>query len=260
MHLTPLDHFFWGAGFVANAVLLLVLWYRRRWHTFPFFASALALTVTRTVGLYLINTFGNGRQYSVAYWSLAVVDTFLQLGVIFELASKVFRPLNTWLPDVRGLLGWLAGLSVLGASCLTWLASPPARTPIEAFATRGNLFAAALMSELFLSMMVVSLTAGLPWRSHAGAIAQGLGGYSLISVVIEAGHAYFGVGREAAAFVLLSQIRMVAYLGCVLYWVVNLNSDEQSARTMTGEMRADLLTLQTQVAGDLRTVKFRKSK
>ena len=53
-------------------------------------------------------------------------------------------------------------------------------------------------------------------------IAQGLGAYSLLGVLIETGHSYFGVGRELPAFIVLSHVRMAAYLVCVNYWIISL--------------------------------------
>ena len=103
---------------------------------------------------------------------------------------------------------------------------------MESFATKGNLFAAALQSELFVVMMALSINARLPWKTHVAKIAQGLGAYSLLSVLIETGHSYFGVGRDTSVLI-LSHVRMVAYLVCVNYWIINLWRDERPARKMT---------------------------
>ncbi len=260
MYLTRLDLFLWGAGFLSNVLLLFILFYRRRAFQFPFFTAIITLEVCKTILLYLVRGYGTKSNYFYAYWSLTLADTLLQLCVVYEVASQVFRPMQRWASDLRRSFGWMVFLSVGLASAITWLASPQALNWMQALATRGNLFGASLMSELFVAMLVISMTAGLPWRSHAGAIAQGLGGYSLVSVLIETGHAYFGVGGDMPAFVLLSQLRMVAYLGCVGYWTVNLASDEQPGRVMTGEMRAAMVTLHAQLAGDLRSLRFRKNK
>ena len=134
---------------------------------------------------------------------------------------------------------------------LSWLASPPARTWAHSFVTKGTLFAAALMSELFVLMMAVSISARLPWKTHVAKIAQGLGVYSLISLLIETGHSYFGVGRDVRAFVFLSHIRIASYLICVAYWAVMLWRKEQLSREMSAEMRQRLFTLQRRVEYDL---------
>jgi hypothetical protein len=129
---------------------------------------------------------------------------------------------------------------------------------MQAFATKGNLFAAALQSELFVAMMALSMDARLPWRTHVAKIAQGLGAYSLLAVLIETGHSYFGVGRQLPAFLVLSHIRMAAYLVCVNYWIINLWREERPGRRMTSEMREKMFTLQTLVEYHLHDLRSRK--
>jgi len=114
------------------------------------------------------------------------------------------------------------------------------------------------MSELFVLMMALSISARLPWRTHVAKIAEGLGAYSLISMLIETGHSYFGVGREVPAFVFLSHVRMAAYLACVSYWILMLWPDEQPGRAMTQEMRESIFTLQRQVEYHLQQLRSRK--
>jgi hypothetical protein len=258
VRLTGLDLLFWAAGFVANLGLLFVLWYRRRARVFPFLTALITLNVGRTIVLYLVLRYAAKNSYFYTYWSLIVLDTTLQLCVVYEIASRVFRPLDVWAHDLRTSFVWLMGLSLSVAFALTWLASPPARTWIQAFATRGNLFAAALLSELFVAMMALSINAGLPWKTHVAKIAQGLGAYSLITVLIESGHSYFGAGRELPTFTALSHVRMAAYLGCVTYWMINLWRDERPARRMTEEMRGKMFTLQTRLEYYLRDLRSRE--
>ena len=127
---------------------------------------------------------------------------------------------------MRGSFVWLVGLSVSVALGLSWLASSPARSWMLAVTYKGNLFAAALMSELFVAMMALAVSARLPWRGHTAGIAKGLGAYSLLTVLIETGHSYFGRSRELPVFVIFSDIRMAAYLCCVTYWIIDLWRDE----------------------------------
>jgi hypothetical protein len=257
MHLTGIDFFFWAVSFSENVVLLFVLWYRRLAGSFPFFTALAVLSVIRTLVLYCVLKHGTTSCYFYTYWSLAMLDTMLQLGIIYEIASRVFRPVGVWAPDVRGSFSWMLGLSVTVALGLSWLASPPAPTWRQSFVTRGNLFAAALISELFILMMALSISARLPWRTHAAKIAQGLGAYSLVIMLIETGHSYFGVG-EVRNFRFLSHIRIAAYMSCVAYWALMLWRAEQPSREMTQEMRERLFTLQRLVAYDLQELRSRK--
>jgi hypothetical protein len=258
MHLTGLDFVLWAVSFLANLGLLFVLCYRRLAKNFPLFTSLALLCVLRAVVMYFVLNHGTRRSYFLTYWSLAVVDTVLELGIVYEIASRVFRPVGVWARDVRGSFLWMAGLSVTVALGLSWLASPPARTWAEAFVTKGTLFAAALISELFVLMMALSISVSLPWRTHVAKIAQGLGAYSLVSVLIETGHSYFGVSRELPAFVFLSHIRIAAYIACVSYWSVTLWHKEEPSREMTQEMRERLFTLQRRVEYDLQNLRSRK--
>jgi hypothetical protein len=258
MRLTSLDFLFWAAGFAEQLALLFVLWYRRRARAFPYFTALITLNVIRTIVLYCVLHDGTKAAYAYTYWWAAVLDVILQLCVVYEVASRVFRPLDIWASDVRSKFVWLLGLSISVALGLTWLESPPARTWMQGFATKGNLFTAALQSELFVVMMALSISARLPWRTHVAKIAQGLGAYSLISVLFETGHSYFGMGRDLPVFILLSHVRMAAYLGCVSYWIINLWSDERTARKMTEQMRENMFALQVQVEYQLQNLRSRK--
>src|ERR1700761_7759182 len=101
MALTHLDLLLWGTGFAANAALLFVLGYRRQWILFPFFTALILLNVVRSIVLFFVLHYWTAHAYFYVYWSLALLDTALQLAVVYEIASKVFRPLNVWAQDLR---------------------------------------------------------------------------------------------------------------------------------------------------------------
>ncbi len=96
MHLTGLDFLFWAAGFMENLALLFTLWYRRRAKGFPFFTALITLSVVRTIVMYFVLDYGTKESYFHTYWSLAILDTMLELCVVYEVASRVFRPLGEW--------------------------------------------------------------------------------------------------------------------------------------------------------------------
>jgi hypothetical protein len=258
MPLTRLDLLFWCSGFALNAGLLAVLIYRGRARRFSFFTALIALNVVRTILLFFVHRYSSRIAYFHMYWSLLILDTSLQLAVVYELASQVFRPLDVWAADLRKT--FLASLAIcVGiAGGLTWLANPPVQTWMQAFVTRGNLFAATLLSELFVAMMAFSVHAGLPWRTHVAKIAQGLGAYSLVTVLIEVGHSYFGGGSNIPVSKALSHFRMLCYLGCVMYWMNHLWREEQPVCPMSGEMWEKLFTLQAGVEYHLRDLRSRQ--
>ena len=96
MHLTGLDLLFWAASFFGHVALLVVLFLRRRARTFPLFTTFICANILRTISLYLIARFGTKATYFYTYWYLAIFDVGLQLGVVYELASSIFRPVGVW--------------------------------------------------------------------------------------------------------------------------------------------------------------------
>jgi hypothetical protein len=256
MHLTGIDLLFWVAGFVAHVVLLLILWIRHRAATFPFFTILIASYVMRTVVLYFTALAGGKHAYLVAYLSLGSVDLTLQLCVVYEMASHVFRPLGNWAPDARIRLAWIVLASIAIAASLTWLSAiPPAHTLLRTILIRGNFFSAVLMTELFAGMIALSVTIRLPWKTHAARIAQGLGFYSFVCILIEAGHSYFGIDHGMRIAADLTYFRMLSYMICAGYWIVMLWLDAPVPKTLPNKMKAQLLTLQSLVEADLQRIR-----
>jgi hypothetical protein len=256
MHLTGIDLLFWVAGFVAHVVLLLVLWVRRRAATFPFFTILIASYVMRTVVLYFIALAGSKHAYLVAYLSLGSVDLTLQLCVVYEMASHVFRPLGNWAPDARVRLGWIVLASIAIAAGLTWLSAIPlAHTLLRTILIRGNFFSAVLMTELFAGLIALSATIRLPWKTHAARIAQGLGFYSFVCILIEAGHSYFGIDQSIRISADLTYFRMLTYMICAGYWIVMLWLPAPVPKPLPKKMEEQLLTLKKQVDADLQRIR-----
>jgi hypothetical protein len=219
----------------------------------------LCSSVLGTIVLYLIYPSGNQRSYSYAYfytyWGFAALDLFLQLGVVYEIASYVFRPVGGWAIDVRRRLVALIALSIFVAIALAWLSSPRAHEWREALAMRGSLFSAALFAELFVGMTALSVTAGLPWRTHAARIAQGFGVYSIFCIVLEAGNSYFGLANGTTASMTMTRVRMMLYLLCLAYWIVTLWRPEPRPEHLPDEVESYLKLLRTQTAASLKTLR-----
>jgi hypothetical protein len=256
MHLTGIDLLFWAAGFIAHVTLLLVLWVRHRAATFPIFTILIASYVIRTVVLYFTALAGSKNAYLLAYLSLGSVDLTLQLCVVYEMASHVFRPLGNWAPDARIRLAWIVLASIAIAAGLTWLSAiPPAHTVLRTTLIRGNFFSAVLMTELFAGMIALSVTIRLPWKTHAARIAQGLGFYSFVCILIEAGHSYLGIDNNIRISADLTYFRMLTYMICAGYWIITLWLDAPIPKALPREMEKQLLALQKQVEAHLRQIR-----
>jgi hypothetical protein len=258
MHPSHVELLFWGAGFSGHCVLLLVLWIRNRAGTFPFFTAFIGADVVRSITLLAVAYRGTKHEYLVAYVSLAIIDLVLQFCVTYELASHVFRPTGTWAPDVRGgFLNLVLGGIVI-AACLTCMPTPPHKTLWLSILERANLFSSALLCELFVGMIAFSVKAALPWKTHCARIAQGLGFYSLVGIVTEAGHNVVGMTRTSTLSHNLTLSRELTYLSCLAYWIVMLWRQAPAPRELTEEMRKQLLILQTSLEYDLSRLRLLK--
>ncbi len=149
---------------------------------------------------------------------------------------------------------WFAG-STVAAGLLALSAHPATKLLIQSIMIQGNLFTAALMSGLFVGMIILSVTAGLPWKTHVARICQGLGAYSFVQVAIEAGHTYYGLTASDRIYVELSHLRIAVYLVCLLYWIVMLWRTAPPVRTMPDLMRRQLFALSGSVEVGLKTLR-----
>lgn len=263
MRLGHLDSLFWAAGLLGHAVLLCILWFRHRAGRFPIFTALIAASVVRTVVLYFLLRAVSGRSgysysYFYTYWTFALLDVALQLAVIYEMASHIFRPLGVWVADVRNGFFWLICVSILIALGLTWIVPSGLQSWRQLLVIRGSFFSSALMGELFVGMIALSVTIGLPWRTHVARITQGLGIYSLVCLLEEAGDSYFGLANGTTISMVLTHVRMGVYLMCLVYWIVTLWQDEPAPRQLPDELRRHISLLRMQTAYDLQRFRGRR--
>jgi hypothetical protein len=251
MHLSAFDNILWATGLIGQAVLLLVLFHRKRARFFPIFTTMVGLSFLGSTVLYFVYSHWGGRAYYYGYWTLGTTDMLIQLGVVYEIASHVFAPLGTWAVDVRNSFIRLVGGSVLVALLLTMLASPARSSTMETVIARGTFFSSALMTELFVGLVALSAVAGLPWKTHVARIAQAQGVYSLLCVVLDTSTSWLGWAHQADAIHTLSQVRIVAYLGALVYWIATLWQEAPEPREMPALMRMQIFHLQRQVEYDL---------
>jgi hypothetical protein len=123
---------------------------------------------------------------------------------------------------------------------------------------RGSLFSAALFAEVFVGMTALSVTAGLPWRTHAARIAQGFGIYSIFCIVVEAGNSYFGLANGTTASMTMTRARMMLYLFCLVYWIVTLWRAEPQRERLPDEIESYLALLRGQTAASLETLRGKR--
>ncbi len=243
MNVTVFDRLLWGLGLVEHCILLAILLGRHRAKTFPVFTTLIAADIVKSVVLFYTLRLAP-HAYFNTYWTLVILDVALQLAVAYELASHVFKPLGVWDPEVRRSFLIIIFFSLVSAAGLTWLASPPTRIWQSAVVIRGNFFASVLLSELLVAMIALSVTLGLPWRTHVARIAQGFGAFSIFGFFSDAAHNYLG----ANYYQMISHLIIEVYLAVVMYWIVTLAIKEPEPRKLPEELRQELRALQKKAA------------
>ncbi len=256
MQLTGLDRLLWAASFAGHVILLAVLIVRRVAPRFPIFTTWISVNIANTIVLFFTFRMGSTGTYFYTYWAFAILDAALQLAVAYELASHVFQPLGVWAPDVRRSFAAIVGAGLVIALILTWLGSPPTRTVRLAIVLRGNFLASVLMSEICVAMVALSVTLGLPWKTHVARLAQALGVWAIFGIFSDAALSYFGTARGSGTFQFVSHLRIGLYLVCLAYWIVTLSFKEPAPRQLPEQLHQQLRVLQSRTALILSNLRF----
>jgi hypothetical protein len=249
MELTAIDTLLWEAALAGGALLLAVLIWRGRWRQYPAFLCYVACqVVSNPIGMILFYVLKSPRAYSQFYWGAAIVDFALQLAVVVELARIVLRPTGTWVRDAKKqfVLSAFAGTAI-AVACAA-IVTPPSKNLLDSFEVRGELFSSLIVCELVIATTMASNRLGLGWRSHVMAIGQGLMVWSVVAVVVDGFHSYFG---RAGFFTSLEHVRMVTYLAALCYWSVQLWHEEPVRQPISAELHQYIIALHHRVNYDL---------
>jgi hypothetical protein len=248
MNLSALDYAVWAGGILGNAALLFILIYKRRWREFPVFTMLIGYEAAMNVASYLVYRFCPHPWYARVYWSYALLDFLLQLGVIWEIARVVMRPTGSWARDARKqfILWGAAGLFL--AAALPWLVMPPAASFLHRLEVRGNLFAALVICELIAVVTRTSKSLGLGWRNHVMALGNGWTAWAVTAILVDGLHSYFGAERY---FRPLEHARMVVYLAALAYWMVQFWLEEPARQPLSPELQAYIQALHERIKNNL---------
>lgn len=240
MKLSSFAGILWAAGFVLDCALLAVLWIRRRGRSLPVFCTFIGFSAVRSLILFWLWRHSQWSLYRTLYFIFMAFDTCLQFGVIWEIASKVFRRRGAWAPDIRLKLAAWTTASVTLAGALVALQKPVAHSWMQDAVLRSNFFPSVLICELFVVMLVLSSEAGLNWRTHVASITFGLALYSFPAVVIFTIDNLHGFDGRGYLNGLLESARKEFYLACLAYWCYSLWRPDPGPRTMSPEMEGQV--------------------
>jgi hypothetical protein len=251
MNLSALDYALWAAGLIGQAALFLILMLRRRWKEFPVFTVFMGFDAVLGPVLYALFQYGFLSWYARVYWSQALIDFVLQLGIVFEIARIVMRPTGTWVRDARKQFILWGAAGILLAAALPFLVTPPAASLLHRWEVRGNLFASLVICELIAVVTRTSKSLGLGWRNHVMALGNGWTAWAVVAILVDGLHSYFGAERY---FRELEHVRMFAYLTALGYWMVQFWLEEPARQPISPQLSAYIQVLHRRIQNDLDTL------
>ena len=252
MGLAPLDIALWLMSFLGQVVLLGILVSRKRAVRFPLFTVFIAFEIAETAISFAVYKLASQTAYFWTYWSLAIVDALLQLGVVYEMAREVLRPTGTWVRDARAMFLLWGALGAVAAAALSFAVDPKASTDLFAWSTRLDIFTSLLIAELVLVMFLSAQRLGLQLRNWVMGLGQGLIVWISVTLCVETAHSYWGVTRQ---YVALDHLRIAAFIGALAYWCVSFWRAEPERRPLSPEMMKYLYTLRDNLDYDLGRVR-----
>ncbi|GAA3751787.1 hypothetical protein [Terriglobus aquaticus] len=238
MPLSLVDKLLWMFGFCETTALLFVLVYKRRARSVPWFTAFIAFGVLRTILLFATyQIFGRHHEYFLAYWGAAAVDLALQVAVVYEVARAIFERSGAWVPMARRRFFTIATLAPLVALCLALTMQPAARSALDAWDARADLFLTTVICVLCGAVTTVSRQLGLGWRTRIIRFMWGLIVWTLSAFFTGSLHAYW---RTVDQFGKLENAVVVVYQLVTLYWCVVFWLPEPDRRRDPYSLNKDL--------------------
>lgn len=248
MNLSTLDNLIWVSGFVLNLALLLVLIIKGRGRKFPFFTIWIGFQVLLTITLFALYRLGENALYSKVYWTTGIIDFLLQLCIVVEMSRIILRPVGVWIYSTRKRFLLLAVVGTLFAIAATFILHPEARTSVEIWEMRADLFTSLMFVEVFLAMMGTANKLSLRWSTHVMKLGQGLLAWATVGVVVDALHTLLGRYRWFSA---LDDARSIVWVAAAIYWIFGFWKPEDEPKPPSKNAEKYLVDLHAQVQYDL---------
>jgi hypothetical protein len=234
------------AGLVGQAILLYVLFVRRRILSFPFFTIWIAYLEVETIVDFFVRTTMSPYAYFVAFWAAITPECLLQLCILYEILINVLFP-NKRRPPAKSfwILGSLIFLSLLATALAVSAAKHGAPKWIDNLVNTISLAFSLSRCLLFASITLFSNVLGVNWKNHVQRIATGLSIYTVIDFVVD--YAYTIDQNN-----LLDYYRIAAYLISLSYWIVTLSLPEPERRPLAPQVEALVYRVHQAVTADRR--------
>ncbi len=224
-------------GLVAEISLLVVLFVRRHYLTFPVFTLYIIVNTASDIGVGLLMSNSPAHTVRAMAVSLMPLMYLLELGVLFEIAWNVLQPVHVSLPHgvLKVFIATMA-IAVAGGAVLAW--------HFDSLNGRVNDLKDPLdLTVGLLRMLIFALTAsfaqmlGIGWKNKVLQLATALSFYSAVDLVISLAE------RISGHYNSLEPIHGVAYALELGFLVYAFTTKDVERREFSPQMEQFLVTL-----------------
>ncbi len=246
MHFLTFDGVIVAAGLLLEAALIFTFFRRGLAKIYPIFLLYLIVNLIEDPLTWVVDTPGS-HYYRRYYFAISVLDSILQLLILFEVGRNVFRPSKRAIPFPTWPIG-LAGVLLCGAAAITLsphLQLSPLQQENQVF-FRLTLGLAILKVLMFAFMAGFAQFLGIGWKNHVLQLASGLAFYGAASLLFQIGISHASSGDHAtfiAQYVQLTRYQAVAYLGTLGFWIWAFSRNEAPRKDFTPQMQQVLVTI-----------------
>ncbi len=193
------------------AVLLFLMLRNRAYKVCPWFFSYVAFGVAADLARFVVRD--HPRPYFATYWITEAGYEILGILVMYELLRLVLRSLaRRWWARLILPAALVLGI---GLSLAHAHAAPPQFSGLRYYLVVGEIAVRLVQGLIFIGLVVAVVILRLRWRQYPLGIATGLGGYSLVALLMNLKFYDFGTRFRFLA----SMTLLVAYSVAVLIWI-----------------------------------------
>lgn len=193
------------------AVLLFLMLRNRAYTVCPWFFAYVAFGVAADLARFAARD--HPRPYFATYWITEAGYEILGILVMYELLGLVLKNLaRRWWARLILPVAVVVGI---GLSLAHAHAAPPQFSGLRYYLVVGEIAVRLVQGLIFIGLVVAVLILRLRWRQYPLGIATGLGGYSLVALLMNLKFYDFGTRFRFLA----SMTLLVAYSLAVLTWI-----------------------------------------
>ena len=192
-------------------VLLFLMLRNRAYKVCPWFFAYVAFGVGADVARFVVHN--HPQAYKATYWSTEAGYCLLGILVMYELLGVVLKNLaRRWWARLILPVAVVVGV---GLSLAYAHAVPPQFSGLRYYIVVGEIAVRLVQGLIFIGLVVAVLILRLRWRQYPLGIATGLGGYSLVALLMNLKFYDFGTRFRFLA----NLTSLVAYSFAVLIWI-----------------------------------------